>query len=303
LNIQLNDQPLDVTIGEAETLGQIVRDLESWLSGSDLVLCSVRHEDRELLSLPEEQWSAIPQGRIDTLRVTARPARELAVLNLQTVSEYLELLALPLQGLAEGAGRAGQSGDAPPPALSDELLEGLPAMAQSLSRQFPESLPALQALEALLRRPATAGPAAGQALSLIERLRERVRLRLAELADPQEARRVLARCLERCVADIGELPILLQTGRNRQAMEVVLRFSELLQDLLRVVGRHPGDARIDGKPLPEFYRELNAVLGELIEAFQARDSVLIGDLMEYEVAPRLQSLRSLLEEQGARSQT
>ena len=63
-----------------------------------------------------------------------------------------------------------------------------------------------------------------------------------------------------------------------------------------------GDATIDGRTLPAFCRELNAVLGELIEAFQARDSVLIGDLMEYEMAPRLQTLRAFLNEHAVRSQ-
>jgi len=38
------------------------------------------------------------------------------------------------------------------------------------------------------------------------------------------------------------------------------------------------------------------VLSELLEAFDARDSVLIGDLMEYEIAPRLERLRSILQE-------
>jgi len=306
LNIQLNDQPLDVTIAEGETLGEVVRDLESWLSGSDLVLYSVRHRDRELLSTPEEQWAAIPQGQVDTLRVTAKPARELAALNLQTVNEYLDLLAANLSAPApaEAGAEAGLEAGQPRPPLPQGLLDGYPAMAESLARHFPESLPAVQALEALLRHSAAQPPSAQeslgrQGLALIEPLRERVSLRFRELADPQGALRLLAGLLDRCIQEVSDMSILLQTGRNRQAMEVMLRFSELLQDLVRVVGRELGEAPIGDKTLPEFYKELNGVLGELIEAFQARDSVLIGDLMEYEVAPRLQALRSFLRQHGA----
>lgn len=43
----------------------------------------------------------------------------------------------------------------------------------------------------------------------------------------------------------------------------------------------------------EFYTELNAVLKELVEAFHSQDSVLIGDLQEYEIAPRLESIKTL----------
>ena len=40
----------------------------------------------------------------------------------------------------------------------------------------------------------------------------------------------------------------------------------------------------------EYYNELNSVLKELIDAFHINDSVLIGDLLEYEIAPRLEGL-------------
>ena len=52
----------------------------------------------------------------------------------------------------------------------------------------------------------------------------------------------------------------------------------------------------DNEKLQAFYQELNGVLSELLEAFAAKDSVLIGDLMEYEIAPRLEQLRTFLQE-------
>ena len=51
-----------------------------------------------------------------------------------------------------------------------------------------------------------------------------------------------------------------------------------------------------GRGLQDFYRDLNRILTELLEAFHANDSVLIGDLMEYEIAPRLEQLRTFLQE-------
>ena len=49
------------------------------------------------------------------------------------------------------------------------------------------------------------------------------------------------------------------------------------------------------EPLERFFSDLNRILTELIEAFEAKDSVLIGDLLEYEVTPRLEGLERLTE--------
>jgi hypothetical protein len=87
--------------------------------------------------------------------------------------------------------------------------------------------------------------------------------------------------------------VLLATGRDRQAMEAVVRFSELCQRLLALLGSL-GVPAVGGREPAEFFAGLNGVLQELIAAFQARDTVLIGDLLEYEIAPRLRQLKAVL---------
>jgi hypothetical protein len=100
--------------------------------------------------------------------------------------------------------------------------------------------------------------------------------------------------LSACTEEISEISVLLQTGKDRQAMDTIVRFSELSQNLVRLVSSiSPPNANED---VQGFYRELNGVLSELLEAFETKDSVLIGDLMEYEVAPRLGRLRTILQE-------
>jgi hypothetical protein len=86
-------------------------------------------------------------------------------------------------------------------------------------------------------------------------------------------------------------------------MDTMVRFSELSQSLVRLVASvlpdsaDPGkQLTVGGMSLQDFYQELNGILDELLEAFDANDSVLIGDLMEYEVAPRLEQLRTFLQE-------
>ncbi len=103
----------------------------------------------------------------------------------------------------------------------------------------------------------------------------------------------------RSIEEIGEVAVLLQTGKDRQAMETIIRFSELFQCLVRIFSSlkltAKNHSRIGGKSFDTFFTELNLMLEELLEAFNHQDSVLIGDLLEYEIAPRLEELKDFTE--------
>jgi len=295
VDIRINDQNLDFTIEKNETLGDVVKDIEAWLDGSDLVLCSVKHEDQNLLSQPYEEWAKTPHSEVGTLNVMVKHTRELTVLNLQTILEYLDLLK---QATAAGKGK-----------LLGELFSGFPALVESVRKHFPNPDATLQALVALFLH-ADVEEVLGwpeekmqQAVKLIDLVSGNVSFRLQELQDPRAALETLSEDLKICIEEISEISILLQTGKDRQAMDTMVRFSELSQSLVRLVASvlansaDPGkQVTVGGMGLQDFYRDLNGILTELLEAFHANDSVLIGDLMEYEVAPRLEQLRTFLQE-------
>jgi hypothetical protein len=286
VEIQINNQNLDFTIEEDETLGQVVEDIEAWLKGTDLVLFSVKHADLELLATPYEQWGSTPHTDVGTLDVTVKHARELAALNLQTILEYLELLE---QSIRTNNG-----------ARLEELHSGFSALTESLQKHFPNSEQHLQTLIDLFGDSQTGQILAwtderrDQALKLIDLVYSQVSFRLQEHQDPKAALKTLSEALTVCIEEVSEISILLQTGRDKQAMDTIVRFSELSQNLARLLSSiFPGNGN---KDLQNFYQDLGKILSELLEAFEAKDSVLIGDLMEYEIAPRLERLRTILQE-------
>lgn len=295
MDIRINDQNLDFTIENNETLGDVVKDIEAWLDGSDLVLYSVKHQDQDLLSQPYEEWAKTPHSEVGTLNVMVKHTRELTVLNLQTILEYLDLLK---QATTSEIGK-----------LLGELLSGFPALVESVRKHFPDPDATLQSLIALFLHaeaeevPGWPEEKMQQAVKLIDLVSGNVSFRLQELQDPRAALETLSGALKICIEEISEISILLQTGKDRQAMDTMVRFSELSQSLVRLVASvlpdsaDPGkQLTVGGMSLQDFYQELNGILDELLEAFDANDSVLIGDLMEYEVAPRLEQLRTFLQE-------
>ncbi|HEY9595857.1 MAG TPA: hypothetical protein VHE79_15365, partial [Spirochaetia bacterium] len=91
--------------------------------------------------------------------------------------------------------------------------------------------------------------------------------------------------LAACIKRLPEVSLLLQTGRDKEAMAIVVEFTDTFQsltDILPFLGPDEERARV--------FAELTPPLRDLIAAFTNRDSVLIGDLLEYEVAPRLEHL-------------
>jgi len=291
MQITINDQPLDFTLERNETLGEVVREIKAWLEGSDLVLYSVKYRERDLLASPAEQWEGTAHTEVEELAVTVRPTAELRLENLLTVLEYLELLDRSLKEASE-AGLA-------------ELAPGFAAMVESVEQVAPGE-PALERLSALLAE-GEAGPLAAwpservqEARQAVEGLQALVRRRLERFGDPRAAALELTESLARCRGDAEQVAPLLQTGRDKEAMNAIIRFSDLFQGVggvLHALGAAGRPLRSLGdRSLQEFYTEMNGFLSELLEAFAAQDSVLIGDLMEYEIAPRLEQLGAALGE-------
>ena len=285
MEIRINDQPLAFSLENERTLGEVVRGLERWLAGSELVLYEVRCAGRELLGAPPEEWEATPHAEVERLELTVRHASEVRLANLRTLLEYLEAV----RGFTAGPEARG----------AQELLRGYPLFVESLRRHFSEAETGgeLADLAVLGGRPeallALSPELRDKADGAAARLAERIAGRLEELDDPRAALRRLSTEVEATAAGISEVSVLLAAGRDRQAMEAVVRFSELCQRLLRLLAGL-GVPEVGGLKPREYFAEFNRVLGELAAAFQAKDTVLIGDLLEYEIAPRLRQLQAVL---------
>ena len=102
--------------------------------------------------------------------------------------------------------------------------------------------------------------------------------------------------------ELADIPVLLQTGKEDQAMKTVLFFIEIFNKVIRVIpelrrsGIDTASITVDGQAMPEFYGSFNEVLRQLTDAFEHKDMVLIGDLAEYEILPRMNSFFAAMRE-------
>ncbi len=99
---------------------------------------------------------------------------------------------------------------------------------------------------------------------------------------------------------LREIPVKLQTGNDLFVMEGINHFSRDLQNIYRIIpllhltGLEETDLMIEGEPLNTLPERLSPLLHDLLEGLKTGDTVLVGDISEYELAPRIENLSGIL---------
>lgn len=101
---------------------------------------------------------------------------------------------------------------------------------------------------------------------------------------------------------LENIPVLLQTGKEHEAMKNLEHFSSEMQKLknilplLPLAGINEEKLLIEGLNPGEFTASLFPFLTEITEAIEQNDTVTIGDIAEYEIAPRVDAIAKFLAE-------
>jgi hypothetical protein len=295
VQIVVNDEPISFTLENEQTMGQIVDQLEDWLTTQRLAISSVTVDKEELPLYARERWNAHPITNVDRVQVTASTLREMKLSMLRTMLEYLMLLGKGIETHRD--------------AELGELLGEYPYIRASINNLIGVSAQAhtSSALDSLLHESGlNEGAIADENVrdTLVRHIRDIqivVLDRMKEVTQPEQEAAAATVLLKDAVPQINDVSVMLQTGRDAEAMSVIVRFTELLGKIVRIIPYLSETNsellvdRIEGADLSETANELNGFLNELVAAFGAQDSVLIGDLLEYEIAPKVQRLVQFFE--------
>ncbi len=99
-------------------------------------------------------------------------------------------------------------------------------------------------------------------------------------------------------SDFEELPVLLQQNDNKRSFDIINKFAEsfdILCHLTTLSSLFP--AKFEGKLIAEktlvdFLKDFSPILTDFEESLKNKDTVLTGDLAEYEIKPRLEAFIS-----------
>ena len=125
---------------------------------------------------------------------------------------------------------------------------------------------------------------------IIELISERLR----EFNNPKEELSASIKALVLLKDDMESVSLYLQSGKTNEATIIMTKLINLLQKILRILDFNMKDSSITGgKNIIEFTNELNDILTELVEGYESQDIVLIGDILEYELSPRIDDLNNI----------
>jgi hypothetical protein len=294
VRLSINDEKVSYSLEHERTLGEVVHGIRSWLASAGFVITELEADGENLLTASGTEWGTRGVEAVSDLTVRATHTGDIRIAHWKVAEQWLAMLGDALDGLNAAPAADGQD-------PLEELLEDLqrtvggfevnpfaPTGSEDVQR-FRQVFDGAQGAQirswSAENRRETA--------KLVRRVQGLVKGRLEDAAHPQEVLARRAGQLRGSMGELKEVSLLLQTGRDRPAMEAIIRFADVAQSIMDVLPFLPPDLERS-----RLVVELTPVLKELVGAFDSRDSVLIGDLLEYEVAPRLEKLAPLLGSAG-----
>jgi hypothetical protein len=294
MNMTMNGSKIDFSLeGETDVAG-LLTSLDSWLEDRGFVMVSLS-VDGEECSLDIDRVKDRSLSSIENVDIAVEPLAGYRALALERASLWASRAASVFS--PDSLADASEIGK-----LCDEGRVLLDSRSGFLD---PDELSLLEWIASALLPRASGGSrglsepsdAAARAQAISASLASRAR----ELRDPAEAARKAVRDFATLRPRLFEMPVLLQTGRDREAMAVISDFADFFSRSVRLIpilsssglGLEAED--LGGKDPAEFYAGLNRVLSDFIDAFSAQDTVLVGDLCEYEILPQLDALFSGVE--------
>jgi hypothetical protein len=264
MQVTINGSNTDLVIETEKTLRELLINLELWLENRGFSVSGISINGSSISAEALEQMYNLGLEQIEKLDIQASSWVELYH---QALQEALKLV----QHLQDVSFQERQ-----------ELIKG---WNDSVSMRF------------ILDRDAELGQFLNNAFSgqgiTFNGLESIILERLGELEDPLQAAQMVQKLLDETIQRMENLPLDLQTGKDRHAIESLQVFTVIMGKFFRLLPLLTFlEIKTDSlKPLLE---EIGTILQELLSAYEAKDTVLVGDLAEYEIAPRLRSLQEAL---------
>lgn len=284
MTLLINDQDVNFTLEGGECASDIYKSVNSFLKESGHLIYSFCIDGIE--TDPENQsiWQNKKTSEIEKIEITALTEKEFLLTGLLTVAEYINLLTRAITEDSLG--------------IIDDLMTEYPSIAKNIPVLIKGTRGLLIAdhLTKILKNSGLLNEGLkteyrDTILTEIAQITELINSEAREIENPQTELISSISVLENLIPQLNDVSILLQTGKDQQAMTLIIALTELLQKILRLISIFNTDNLIiDNKKYDPFSAELNSTLNELAEAFDAKDSVLIGDLLEYEITPKLEML-------------
>ncbi|THB63963.1 MAG: sensor histidine kinase [Spirochaetaceae bacterium] len=285
MEIFINQQTLDVTLDGQETIGGIIQQLASWVESSGEYIIETLIDDMDVSSGLPADIAKRPGSSATKICLTTCPALEFRVRRLTIMDNYLSLLEeailkSDLQGIKAITEEY--------PYLQNQLNEEITGVASDSPENELHTI-----IEALGQETQELTNDQRRSIGvIIQMTRAILDDRRKEIIHPLQSANQAAQHILKLIPDIMEVSVQLQSNEEKNAMQTVFSLTELLGKLLRTISIAAEDPKmqkvIPFTELQQAQQNIHQLLRDFEDAFAANDTVTVGDILEYELAPVLE---------------
>jgi hypothetical protein len=259
MKIKINNADADITLDDEKTIGDVVAGITDWFSATGWTIGTLELDGKAIGASKISEAFVQNIDSVDCMNVSASSQSEICVEALSATCDAI--------------------------ALKKDLIDWEKSDAASFLNTFEK-----EAYNLAISAFSDEG-----AKKLLE---AEYKTRKKELLNPIGEFLALEAEVKNIVARLSDLALDIQTGKDSKAAQTVNIFSKLVAKILKLIPllRFSG-LEFEKLNLGEdFFEELCSALKEFLSAYEAQDTVLSGDLAEYEVAPRLNDLYNAVKE-------
>ncbi len=281
MKLTINNETTDYTLENEEFLPEIIQSIALWLEKEGHILTSIAVDGRPIPEDALDSLATIDIQSVKNLDVGALPWLHIYQ---EALEEFSRIFSLAFNEIGPNWLSS--------PSESFLLLK---------DRQLHEIATAFIGREAETSQD-------DQELLSRDFIQKLVHSRLQDIQNPLLSLNRLKKSIENIVPEMENLPLLLQTGKNRDASFNISLFTSLVEDMLRLIPILKSyeidinNKKIEAEDFPDWMEGFLNVLTEFVEGYENSDIILVGDLAEYEIAPKLKQIirlfNSILEEKS-----
>jgi hypothetical protein len=271
MRIRINGADADIQLEAEKNVGEILCGLDSWLSGTGHRLSGIAVNGEAPDSDSMDACFDRSVDAVDTLDISTSAIVELFAESL--IHTIQDIDAYEAAGF-EDKGRFAAQWQQSPQALL--LVDQSPDLFDWAVKVFSGEGVSPQGFRLLLEE------------------------RVGELRDPAAEMVKIGQLVDEICARLEELSLDIQTGKDARAAETIRAFSGIAEkifrifNMLKLAGFPVGEITVENASITTYITDFGTALRELLAAYEQHDTVLVGDLAEYEMAPRLHRLHAAI---------
>jgi len=263
--IKINDKPLDFSLGNEKTLAEVFTSIEQWLSNSGHRLSEIFVDGQ-----------AVTAGMLeDVFKKEVKSIKELSI----NTNAIAELAASSLQSLIKDIDEYESLKFNEKPKFFDNWKNS--AQALFIMQEMPD-------LYSYFKNTFSNGDVSSLTLrSVTEEIQREVNEPVKELTKIEP---ILNEICEKLI----NLPLDIQTGKDLLAAQTIQLFVAITEKIIRLFYQLSTQGYIvqieEAKKIAEGFSNFKNILTELLESYEKHDIIIVGDVAEYEAAPKLKEL-------------